>query len=289
MDKCCIVLNPEARASRKFAVASKIAVAAPRATVRLTEGPGHAEFIARKAVAQGFETIVAGGGDGTVNEVLRGITGTDVRLGVLPLGTMNVFARELKLPLEWQAAWNLIACGHYRRVDLGWANHMPVAQLAGVGFDAAAIARVHPGLKRRLGPAAYVWAGIQQLFAPMPLLTITAEGQAPIQGVWVVLGTGRYYGCPIPIFPNARNGDGLWNVLVIRNLRPQCLFKGLLTLPLGRHLDLDEISHFQTRRLRVELASGSQGNPALEVDGELRGFTPVEFWIEQNVLRVAAP
>ena len=98
MDKCCIVLNPEARTSRKLDVASKIAAIAPQAAVRLTEGPGHAEVLAREAVAQGFDTVVAGGGDGTVNEVLRAITGADVRLGVLPLGTMNVFARELKVP-----------------------------------------------------------------------------------------------------------------------------------------------------------------------------------------------
>ncbi len=289
MDKCCIVLNPEARTSRKLKVAALLAKVAPKALVRLTEGHGHAEILAREAAALGFQTIVAGGGDGTVNEVLRGIAGANVRLGVLPLGTMNVFARELRLPLDWESAWKMIASGQERRVDIGWANNMPIAQLAGVGFDAAAIARVDSKLKRRLGPAAYLWAGLQQLFLPMPQLQITPEVGVTLRGAWVVVGTGRYYGGPFPVFPNAKNGEGLLNVMVVRDLKPKCLLSGLLALPLGWHTKLDEISYFQTRSLRVELATGAEGTAGLELDGELRGHAPVEFRIQQNALRVAAP
>lgn len=289
MDKCCIVLNPEARTSRKLNVVSQIAALAPHAAVRLTGYPGHAEFLAREAVSQGFETVVAGGGDGTVNEVLRGITGSKVRLGVLPLGTMNVFARELKVPLEWKKAWRMIEHGEKRSVDLGWANGMPFAQLAGVGFDAGAIARVHSGLKRRFGPAAYLLAGLQELFAPLPLLRITAEGREPVQGVWAIVGTGRYYGGPFPVFPHSENGDGLLSVIVLRDLRLKCLFTGLLTLPLGKHIHLSGVSYFQTRRLSVEVADPSEAHPALELDGEIRGHAPVDFRIETNALNVAAP
>lgn len=289
MDSCCIVLNPEARTSRRDAVASRIGNVVGNAVVRLTEGPRHAEVLAREAVAQGFKTIVAGGGDGTVNEVLRGIAGADVRLGVLPLGTMNVFARELKIPLQWTEAWKTIALGFERRVDIGWANDMPIAQLAGVGFDAQAISRVHPGIKRRLGPVAYVWAGILELFTRMPLLNVTCEGRPPMQGVWVALGTGRYYGGPFPVFPDAVNGEGLLNVMVVRDLSLKCLCQGMMTLPFGWHTKMDAITYFQTRSLRVEAAPGAEGYPSLELDGELRGRVPVEFRIDQNALRVASP
>jgi len=287
MDNCCIVLNPEARTARRLGVASELSTVAPQAILRLTQGPGHAEAIAREAVAMGFSTVVAGGGDGTINEVLRGIAGSDIRFGVLPLGTMNVFARELGLPLAWPAAWARIAHGNERRVDVGWANGMPFAQLAGVGFDAQAIARVNPLLKRRLGPVAYLWAGLQSLFLPAAQITVLAEGRAPMQGVWVVLGTGRYYGGPFTVFPDAKNGDGLLNVLVVRDLSIHCLLSGLLTLPMGWHTKIEGVTYFQTRRLRVEPLQGQETSPEWELDGELIGRAPVDFHVTQNALRVA--
>ena len=287
MDNCCIVLNPEARASRKLGIASQIATIAPGAAVRLTKGPGHAAELARQAVAEGFHTVVAGGGDGTVNEVLSGVAGSNARLGVLPLGTMNVFARELALPLEWTAAWSRITRGGERRVDLGWANGVPFAQLAGVGFDAQALTRVNPAFKRFLGPPAYVFAGLQVLSQRLPQLNISAEGMAPMQGVWVVLGTGRYYGGPFPVFPNAKNGDGLLNVLVIRDLNLKCLLSGLLTLPFGWHPKLPEVTYFRTKRLRVEMHLEGAEISGLELDGELRGHAPVDFQMTPGALRVA--
>jgi len=287
MDNCCILLNPEARASRKLGVASQIARLAPRAVVRLTKGPGHAADLARQAVAEGFHTVVAGGGDGTVNEVLSGIAGSNTRLGVLPLGTMNVFARELALPLEWTAAWARIAHGAERRVDLGWANGIPFAQLAGVGFDAQALTQVNPTLKRFLGPPAYVFAGLQVLSQRLPLLNISAQGMPPMQGVWVVLGTGRYYGGPFPLFPNAKNGDGLLNVLVFRDLNLKCLLSGLLALPFGWHPKLPEVTYFRTTRLRVAMHLEGTEISGLELDGELRGHAPVDFHMTPRALRVA--
>jgi len=287
MDKCCIVLNPEARTARKLRVASSIARVAPHAVVRMTAGPGQAEALAREAVAAGFQTVVAAGGDGTVNEVLRGIAGSGVRLGVLPLGTMNVFARELGLPLDWTSAWARIALGQERRVDMGWANGIPFAQLAGVGFDAQAIRLVNPGMKRLFGPAAYVYAGFVSLSRPMPQLIVSAEGRAPMTGVWVLLGTGRYYGGPFPVFPNAKNGEGLLNVLVVHHLNLKCLLGGLFTLPFSRHTQMPELTYFQTRSLRVEPSVGHAESLGLELDGELQGHAPVDFHVAHNSQRVA--
>lgn len=287
MEDCCVIVNPEARTSRKLQVISELRKEARGACVRLTHGPGEAESIAREAIEQGYRTVVAGGGDGTVNEVLRGVAGRDVKLGVLPLGTMNVFARELGLPLNWREAWFRIMKGDERRVDLGWANRMPLAQLAGVGFDARAIARVRPSLKRRWGPGAYLWAGIQELGTHLPKLRIIAEGRAPLEGVWAVIGTGRLYGGPIPVFPGGRNGEGLLKVLVIRELTVWQAFKAALVMPFGWHTQLKGITYFQTRNLRVEAVENTTDIPNLELDGELMGRTPVDFHVEPEGLRVA--
>ena len=198
MDDCCIVLNPAAGVVLRKEVAGQLPSAAGRATIFLTSGPGDAESAARRAVQMGFKTVVAAGGDGTVNEVLRGVTGSGVRLGVLPLGTMNVFARELGMPLDWEEAWGRILKGCERRMDLGWANGQPMAQLGGVGFDARAIERVSPRWKRAAGPAAYVLAGIQEIFERQVPLRICAEEIGELQGVWVLVGMGRYYAGPFP-------------------------------------------------------------------------------------------
>jgi diacylglycerol kinase family enzyme len=203
---------------------------------------------------------------------------------------MNVFARELGLPLDWRAAWKTITRGEERRVNIGWANDRPFAQLAGVGFDAAALARVRPAWKRRLGPAAYFCAGVEALFAPMPRIRVSAEGEPPREGVWVVVGTGRYYGGPFPVFPGAQNGRGLLNVMVVRDLGLGCLLGGLCTLPVGWHAHIPQVSCFQTRSLRVEsVAPLKTERPGLEVDGELSGHVPVDFRIEHAALRVATP
>lgn len=287
MEDCCVIVNPEARTSRKSQVVSQLRGETCGAALRITSSPGEAEALAREAVKQGYRTVVAGGGDGTVNEVLRGVAGTGVKLGVLPLGTMNVFARELGLPLRWRDAWFRIMQGGERWVDLGWANGMPLAQLAGVGFDARAIARVRPSLKRHWGPVAYLWAGLQELGSNLPKLRILAEGHLPLEGVWVVIGTGRLYGGPVPVFPGARNGEGLLKVLVIRELGVWQAFLASLGIPFGWHTKIDGVTYLQTTKLRVESLEEADGLPNLELDGEIMGATPVDFHIEPNGLRVA--
>jgi diacylglycerol kinase (ATP) len=280
MKDCCIVLNPNARAVRRIDLEDQLARVAPGAVVRRTSGPGEAEFLAREAVREGFETVVAAGGDGTVNEVLRGIVGTPARLGVLPVGTVNVFAQELGLPLDWEEAWTRILRGGERTVDVGWANECPFIQLAGVGFDAEVVMRVSPSAKRAFGPGAYLWSGLGQLGRAHPTLEIKADGIPTLFGAWVLVGMGRYYGGPIPLFPRACQQDGLLDVLVIREVNFRTALQCLLTVPWGGHSLLDGVEYFQTREVTIE------GPAAVEVDGEAMGRTPVRFAVGAERLRV---
>lgn len=292
MDDCCIVLNPAAGAVLRQEVAPQLSRAAQKAAVVLTSGPGDAEKAARRAVEEGFKTVVAAGGDGTVNEVLRGLAGSSARLGVLPLGTMNVFARELGLPLDWEEALARIVRGTETRIDLGWANGQPMAQLGGVGFDARALARVDPAMKKFFGPVAYVLAGLQEMHCPQVPVRICAEGMSEMEGVWVLVGTGRFYAGPFAAFPDASSRDGLLDVLVVRDLSMLRMLKSLLLLPFGCHPTVDGLTYFQAERLRVEPASACDvrdaggGDVGYELDGEWRGFAPVEFWVERSALTV---
>lgn len=293
MDDCCIVLNPAAGAVLRQEVAPQLSRVAKKAAVVLTGGPGDAERAARRAVEEGFKTVVAAGGDGTVNEVLRGVAGSAARLGVLPLGTMNVFARELGLPLDWEEALAQIVKGSETRIDLVWANGQPMAQLGGVGFDARALARVDPAVKKAFGPVAYVLAGIQEISRPQALFRICAYGMGEMEGVWVLVGTGRFYAGPFAAFPNANSRDGLLDVLVVRDLSVLKMLRSLLLVPFGLHPSADGLTYFQTERLRVEPVLACETREfgggevvGYELDGEWRGSAPVEFWVEKSALAV---
>lgn len=250
--------------------------------IRVTVAPGHAQELAREAVEEGFKTVVAAGGDGTVNEVLAGIAHADVRLGVLPLGTMNVFAREQGLPLDWENALARIVRGKSKRVDLGVANGLPFAQLAGVGFDARVIEGVSRKAKRVWGAAAYLLSAWQELEHAQPVVRVFVDGIPVREAEWVLLGLGRFYGGGFPVFPRAHSADGLLDVLLIQRVKGLRALRYLLGVPWGGHIRMPGIEYIQTERVRIE------GEAGWELDGEFRGRGNVDFGIRPGALEIVA-
>jgi len=147
----CVIFNPAARGEKARHFRDQLAALSSSAALKPTYAPGSGRALAREAVQEGFTTIVAAGGDGTLNEVVNGIhdaNGTErCRLGVLPLGTINVFARELRLPTAFDAAWRVIESGREQVIDLPSVEfnrddaptRQVFAQLAGAGLDSRAM------------------------------------------------------------------------------------------------------------------------------------------------------
>src|SRR5258708_4489185 len=156
MSEILVIFNPAARSARASSRWKTLGDLPPHVTLATTSVPGEAKEIAAAAVEQGFRIVVAAGGDGTINEVVNGLAGSEVALGVLPVGTMNVFAAELGLPGKLRDAWRLIEAGRVREIDLGRANRQYFVQLAGVGLDAQVVKETSLDLKRNLGPLAYL-------------------------------------------------------------------------------------------------------------------------------------
>ena len=130
--------------------------------------------LARRAVEQGFTRIVAAGGDGTVNQVANGLAGSNATLGVLPMGSVNVFAMELGLPLHnLQRCWDIIEDTNVRLVDLPSANGKYFVQLAGVGLDAQVVKETSLAFKRSFGPLSYLISAAQIAARQPPKLFIT--------------------------------------------------------------------------------------------------------------------
>jgi YegS/Rv2252/BmrU family lipid kinase len=283
MQDTLIILNPAARSERAKGTLKEIEKL-PRATMRVTKKAGDARELAAWAVANGFRTVVAAGGDGTINEVVNGLAGSDVALGVLPVGTMNVFAAELGLPGDLKGAWQVIREGFTRRIDLARANDHYFVQLAGVGLDAQALEMTTWEAKRQLGPLSYLVSAAQIAARKPPKLTVEAEGEKR-EGSFVLVGNGRYYGTKLAFFKDAKLNDGKLDVLIFKNLSYLDIARYFGTILMGIHTEQGDVEYFQTKRAVVRC----EEHVPVEVDGDLAGQTPVTFRISSRKLRVFVP
>ncbi len=295
--RICVIFNPAARGNKARRFRKHLDEMAPQSTFKATTAPGDAQRFAAEAVENKFDLIVAAGGDGTVNEVLNGLAAAPdglqrTRLGVLPLGTINVFARELKIPLQLEAAWEILRRGNETKIDLGradfFAEEKPARryflQLAGVGLDARAIELVSWKLKKNAGPLAYVVAGFQALVEKQPQIIVNADGQK-MHGELALFGNGKLYGGPFEIFPGAKLDDGLLDACVF----PRVNFLSLLRLA-PNFILRQKLPEKLVRRLRAEKFEVTSATPtAFELDGEGAGNLPATFSVERKRLRVVVP
>lgn len=295
--RTCVIFNPTARGDKARHFRRHLDAVAHDAVLLMTSGPGDAGRLAAQAVRDGYETIVAAGGDGTLNEVVNGLAQASgalerVRLGVLPLGTINVFARELGLSLWFEGGWKTILQGREIRVDLPRAEWRRAGerqvryfcQLGGAGLDARAIERVDWPLKKRVGPLAYVMAGIQALGEPASTITVSGAGWKAA-GELVLLGSGRRYGGGFHLFPDARLEDGQLHGCVFPRANWATLARVAPALLLRRRLPETAVRRFHGTTLTLR----AERDVPFELDGELAGRLPVTFHVEPRRLRVIVP
>ncbi len=281
-----VILNPAARGERARRLTARIDALSPRVNVRLTKQVGDAKALARRGVAMGYDAIVAAGGDGTVNEVVNGLAGSNIPLGILPVGTMNVFATELGIPMgSLTKAWKIIEDGNIRAIDLAKANDEYFVQLAGIGLDAEVVRQTTPDSKKALGPVSYLLTLAQVAARKPPRITIQTPEHEDREGSFVLVGNGRLYGGPFTMFKKAKPDDGLLDVMVFQNQSHWDIFRYMQAIVFGAHPELPDVEYFQTRKLKL---SASDFVP-VEVDGELVGELPYTFGFSRKKLRVLAP
>ena len=280
MNRICIIVNPAARGTK--ARLERLESLTRNVVIRATQGPGDAEAQAERAVEQGYGTIVAAGGDGTINEVVNGIGNAPVALGILPMGTVNVLAMELGLPFDLVSAWKVIRAGKIRMIDQASANGHLFVQMAGIGLDAQIVQRNSRQIKQVLGPLSYLLTATQVAAERPPRLRVFREGHSAVEGSFVVVGNGRLYVGPYQLFKEADMQDGLLDVFVFKHMNYLALmryFRGALFGSLAKFTD---VNYFKAKRLRVE----ANREVPFEADGELVGHAPVEFSVRRRKLRV---
>ena len=248
-----------------------------------TKHPQHATELASLA---GVRLVVAAGGDGTVNEIVNGLHG-DATLGILPLGTANVLARELGLPLRLKAACKRILSGTESKVDLGVATDYSGTErrftcMAGVSFDAHVVNEVSPRLKRYLRRAAFPLAALKVYFeGNLPTLHVI-HGEEIYAAQFVIIANGRYYGGDFKTAEAASLTTGRLEVILVdrvsRLLRVDVLARILAKKPLDRSV----------RSLTAEeiQAKSPSAHVPVQLDGEVWSHLPMSFRIEPEALKI---
>jgi diacylglycerol kinase (ATP) len=284
--KVVVIFNPAAKGDKARSVENMLRSIVRGAALWPTDSPGQGIRLAEQAVHHGYEVIVAAGGDGTINEVVNGIAGRPVTLGILPVGTMNVFAHELGLPSERiRQCWKIIEDGHVAEIDLARANDQFFVQLAGVGLDARAVEATDVTMRRTIGPLSYLLAALQVISDPPPCLQIACAGGRRFEASFALIGNGRHYGGPFSVFTQAQNDDGRLDLLVFRNQGYLDLFRYLQGILAGKPEQMPGVEYLQVPALSVV----SDQDTPVEVDGEVSLRTPVRFELAAKRLRVLVP
>lgn len=253
--------------------------------LRHTRRRGDAEELARAAAGEHPDAVVAAGGDGTIHEVVNGLAYSGVPLGVLPLGTANVFAREMSLPTDpVRAALGLLA-GTPRQVHLGRADSRYFLVMAGVGFDAQVIYELDLGLKRLLGKLAYVSTGLKVLLAPPRHRFEVEIGAERLSACGVVIGKGHYWGGSFQVTPGARIEAPDLHLCLFTGSRAWDLVRYAGGIVSGKHLGFPDVLLRTAREFTIH----SPRPLRVQADGDLIGTLPMAFSVAENALTVLGP
>jgi diacylglycerol kinase (ATP) len=257
-----------------------------------TTGAGTAGLLAREALDRGADLIVAAGGDGTINEVVNGMAGSKVPLGILPAGTANVLANELGMGRGMERAAESLSECVPERIGLGVLStalgDSPryFLLMAGAGLDAEIVYHLNQGLKDALGKVAYWVGGLSRIGRHLPEFSVEADGRS-YRASFALVSRVRNYGGDLEIAPSISLLDDEFEVV---------LFEGSSTMPYTKYF-LGVLAHrirgmrgVTILRTRKALFSGTdRGQVYVQVDGESAGVVPASVEFVPNALTLLVP
>lgn len=283
-----IVYNPVAGWRRRHlldAVVLALRARSVEVVIRPTTARGDAERFARAARAGGFDRLIVAGGDGTINEAINGLAGSDVPLAIVPMGTANVLAAEIGLAGDAEAIAAAALDGPVARVSLGMVGQRRFAMMAGIGFDAHVVRTVDPAIKRRLGKLAYVLATAMLLGRyRRPRYTVLANGRRFVAGA-VILAKGQHYAGRFVCAPDARLEAPSLELCLFRAGSRLAILRYALALALGRIHRQYDVEILSIREAEIE---GPPDDP-VQGDGDLIGQLPARIAVAPETLLLSVP
>jgi YegS/Rv2252/BmrU family lipid kinase len=255
---------------------------------RTTQGEGDGARLALAGVEEGFDLVCVIGGDGTVNEALNGLAGTEVPLAIIPTGTVNVLAMELGIPLDPPDAVRLLDAGTVSWIDLGLAGERYFGLMAGVGMDAAVVASLSPVMKKAFKEAAFAVQGLANyLTKEEPRIRVTCE-ERTVEGYFAVFGNASNYGGGFGITPLADMRDGLLDVCVLKDKSFLGTISYWTAALINAHLKHPKVEYFRTEAAQVATVEPDK-EVLVQTDGEMAGKLPLTCSVVPHALRVVVP
>jgi len=258
-----------------------------KAELWYTQSSGEGEKLARKAVEQQVNLVIAAGGDGTINEIIQGLAGSETALGVLPGGTVNVWARELGIPLDDAGARKILVHGQTRRIDLGCVDGRYFLLMAGIGFDGEVTQAVEGKPLKRLGILGYtlavLWLGPG--YQGFPVVAKTDRYVVKTRALQIFVGNTQLYAGAVKFTWQARCDDGLLDLCIVRkrNLLGSLVVARDFILRRSQRRQWVRYDTFKTLKIETPIPVPYQ------IDGEAGGLTPAEFSVAPGILKVIVP
>ncbi|AZV41119.1 diacylglycerol kinase [Peribacillus asahii] len=293
MKRARLIYNPtsgrEAMKKGLPEVLARLEAAGYEASCHMTTGEGDATRAAEIAIERGYDVVIAAGGDGTIYEVVNGLARAEKRpkLGIIPTGTTNDFARALHLPKSIEGAADIIADGHTMPIDIGKMNDKYFINIAGGGRLTELTYEVPSKLKTMLGQLAYYIKGIEMLPSfKASEVTIEYDGKL-FEGeimLFLVANTNSVGGFE-KLAPDASLNDGMFTLLILKkaNLAD---FVRIVTLAIrGEHVHDKNVIYVKANRIKVT----TKEKMMLNLDGEFGGVTPAEFVNQYRHFEVFIP
>ena len=252
------------------------------ATSASDPGAGHA----RRAVEEGVSRVLVAGGDGTMRSCAEGLMGTGASMGLIPLGTGNVLARDLGIPSDIGDAVEVALNGEIRPIDVGLANGEAFVGISGLGLAARMIRDADSELKAAIGPGAYLTSALRHLWrAPFRVrLTLGSGERIERRATLVLVATAGEAPGGVKPFPESRPGDGLLGALIVEARGLLDSMRALVAVLLGRRHEL--VERHAARSVVVE----TRRPKAYELNGEYRRETTrIEYSIRARALLVVVP
>jgi diacylglycerol kinase (ATP) len=287
--KRCVILNPKAGSAKDRSALLKQLRRLKASSIHVTRKKGAAKKFAREAVRQHCDEIIAAGGDGTLNEVINGVAKQigDARVGLIPLGTGNDFARCLNLPATVEENIDVILSGKVREIDVVRAQTNFTRYFVNVsagGFSGLVDEKLTPELKRTWGPLAYIRsaaAAFPELRAYRTAVDFDNGEEVCVDLYNVVIANGRFVAGGLPIAPKADPSDGLLDVILIPKRRGAEIAVLAAKILLGNHLASDAVTFRRATRVSI----GSRPGMCFNADGELIGKAPIVFEVMPRALQ----